>query len=395
MQIRAGMCFGALLALAGVMSTYGGCMASGKVLLKTDFEIYPADTGWEYSGENPRALWITGGRSGRCLVASQGMWESPLIPVAPFEYYRVTFYSKAEGRAYWAAVYYDATGEPLVADHYWGIDQSDGWLKNEFCTRARVNATHLRLRFQPLNDKRLCFDNVKVEAISRLDVAKWADAVYGTIPPVNYEPYPDRWKYLPRTMDRLRTGKTLRVVMLGDSIMNDTGNSPWDVLVERLYPGSRIEVVNSVRGATGTPYYRNEGRVKEFVLDFEPDLLVIGGISNGSVDATRSVIQQVRAVIDPEIIVTTEAVCRGLDPTTNSNWRFEVNPRGTSYRDKLVVMARQERVEYLDFTGPWGRYIGQSGRPLDWFQRDETHANLRGAIVLAKILEAYFAPKQR
>lgn len=370
-------------------------MASGDVLLRTDFETYPVDAGWEYSGENPQASWIDGGRSGRCVAIGQGTWESPLIPVQPFHYYKVTFYSRAEGRAYWAAVYYDARGEPLVADHYWGVDESGGWLKNVFCTRARVNATHVRLRFQPLNDKLLSFDDVKVETIGRADAAKWADSIYETIPPVNYEPYPNRWKHLPRTMARLRNGKTLRVVMLGDSIMNDTGNSPWDVLVERMYPGSNIEVVNSVRGGTGTSYYQDEGRVKEHILDFEPDLLVIGGISNGSVNDTRSVIQQVRAVIDPEIIVATGAVCTGLDPATNSDWRFEVNPRGSSYRSRLLLMARQGKVEYLDFTGPWGRYIEESGRPLSWFQRDETHANLRGAIVLAKILEAYFAPKDR
>ena len=291
------------------------CGSQEAVLLTTDFESDPLASGWIFDGDNAKATWVDQGRNGgKCISLAEGFWESAPIPVTPYQYYKVTFHSKAEGRGYWAAINYDADGKALDADHHWGVDPSEDWLETTYCTRAKADAASIRFRFQPREEKRLTVDDVKVETVSREDVAKWADEVYATIPPVNIQPPENRWQFLPRTMQKLREGGTIRVVMLGDSIMNDTGNSPFDVLLERLYPRAHIEVITSVRGGTGTSYYKGENLVKQYVLDYNPDFLIIGGISNGRAEATRSVIQQVRAVIDPEIMVTTGAVCTGMDP---------------------------------------------------------------------------------
>jgi lysophospholipase L1-like esterase len=57
-------------------------------------------------------------------------------------------------------------------------------------------------------------------------------------------------------------------------------------------------------------------------------------------------------------------------------------------------MAAEEKVEFFDFEGMWGRYIQGCGKPYAWFLRDPVHANTRGMQVLGRILEAYFAPRQ-
>ncbi len=97
---------------------------------------------------------------------------------------------------------------------------------------------------------------------------------YAEIPPVTYRPPADRWAELPITASILGKGEgTLRVVMLGDSIVNDTSRSRWDDLLRASYPKCRIVRTTCVRGGTGCWWYKEPGRVKRYVLDHNPDLL--------------------------------------------------------------------------------------------------------------------------
>jgi len=220
------------------------------------------------------------------------------------------------------------------------------------------------------------------------------DAVYATIPPLEYQPPADRWKYLPNTLRRLQEGGTLRIVMLGDSIVNDTSHSQFEKLLERRYPKCQVVKVTSVRGSTGCWWYKEENRVKQWVLDHKPDLVLIGGISQrDDVDSIREVIRQVRAGCRAEILVMTGAF-GSVDPRDDKQWHYAIDPKGMDYRARLLRMAAEEKVEFLDMTGPWGQYIRASGKPLDWFKRDPVHANDRGFQVLGRILERYLAPKR-
>ncbi len=81
------------------------------------------------------------------------------------------------------------------------------------------------------------------------------ERVYSQIPPVRYSPPSNRWKNLARTRDRLLEGGTLHVVMLGDSIVNDTSRSCWNLLLEKSFPACNVEKVTSVRGSTGCWWY--------------------------------------------------------------------------------------------------------------------------------------------
>ena len=202
-------------------------------------------------------------------------------------------------------------------------------------------------------------------------------------------------------MEALRSGRPLRVVMLGDSIVNDTSNSAWDVLLERLYPKARIEIITSVRGGTGCQYYRQENRVEEYVIRHKPDLLVIGGISNGfDVEAIRSVIQQVRRRISPEILVLSDPVGVYGDPRAWPSMMIEPGKRGDETRKHLAAigpyrlglreMAGEEAVEYFDIATIWDACIAHCGKPYEHYLRDPVHANERGRQILARMLVGFF-----
>ena len=58
--------------------------------------------------------------------------------------------------------------------------------------------------------------------------------------------------------------------------------------------------------------------------------------------------------------------------------------------EKLAV---EERVEFLPLRRLWNEYLAAQQHDVTWFMRDVTHANVRGAQVVARLLESYFAPK--
>ncbi len=217
---------------------------------------------------------------------------------------------------------------------------------------------------------------------------KMIDDVYSKMTPLKYEPAKDRWKSLPITAKILGKSKgELRVVMLGDSIVNDTSRSLWDQLVQRRHPDNKITKITCVRGSTGCWWYKEEGRVKRYVLDHEPDLLIIGGISQrNDLDSIRSVIKQVRAARECDILLMSGAFGR-VDPGKEGQWSYEIKP--DTYRAHLQKLAKEMDCAFLDMRAHWGKYIRESKKDLDWFKRDVVHANQRGEQIIGRILAGY------
>lgn len=216
---------------------------------------------------------------------------------------------------------------------------------------------------------------------------------YAEIPKVTFQPEASRWAHLPKTMEKLRAGKKLRVVMLGDSIINDTARSDWERLVEREYPGAKIEKIVSVRGSTGCWFYREPPRVEVFVTDHQPDLVIIGGISqHDDIEAIRDVIGQIRAKCDAEILLMSGPF-GPRDPQEAAYWQEIQQPKADSYRAMLPQLAAELGAEYFDMQKAWAEYIRASGRETKSFKRDVYHANPQGEQILARILERYFAKK--
>ncbi len=219
---------------------------------------------------------------------------------------------------------------------------------------------------------------------------------YAEMPPVQYAPPADRWDHLPKTKDRLLGGGRLHVVMLGDSIVNDTSRSGWDLLVMRRHPTCWIEKVTSVRGSTGCWWYKEPGRVKEYVLDYRPDLVIIGGISQrNDISSIRDVIRQIRGTSQADILLMTGAFGQ-TDPRDERSWQTISDPNHyTQYRKGLEDLAQETGSAFLDMEAAWARYIRQSGKALDWFKRDPIHANERGEQILGRILASYLSNPPR
>ena len=213
---------------------------------------------------------------------------------------------------------------------------------------------------------------------------------YAEIPPVQYSPPAERWDKLPKTGKLLMEGGTLHVVMLGDSIVNDTSRSCWDFIVERRQPKCRIEKITCVRGSTGCWWYKEPGRVQKYVLDHKPDLVMIGGISHrDDVESIREVIRQIQAAAQPDILLMTGAF-GSADPLAKG-FLNENGVHSTPYNKGLEKLAGEVGAAFLDMEAAWAKYIRESGRQLDSFKRDPVHANPQGEQILGHILANYLS----
>jgi lysophospholipase L1-like esterase len=227
------------------------------------------------------------------------------------------------------------------------------------------------------------------------------DKIYAGLEPVKYQPPADRWKNIPKTMRTLNEGPNLTIVSLGDSLVNDTCSSSFQLLIERMYPKCKVKNVVSVRGGGGCQFYKIDNNVQEYVLRHKPDLLIIGGISNGGKDAkdaaenVREVIRQVKTALpDTEFLLMTGPFGLIQDPRQIENWKEFVTPDGTDPRSCLMKVAVEEKADFIDMHGIVGRYVLESRFPVRSFQRDHIHANWRGMQVLGRIIEKYFEPKK-
>ncbi len=218
-----------------------------------------------------------------------------------------------------------------------------------------------------------------------------AICVYAWMPPVDYQPPSDRWQNLPRTHEILTHGGVLRVVMLGDSIMKDTSRSAWDLEFDRENPKVTIEKFTSVNHRTGCGSYREPGNVEKYVLDHRPDLVIIGGISNGAADNVRAVVEQIRARSQADILLMTGAFGERCDPTHGKDWRNE-HPDDIAYARQLAEVADDMHCGFLDLQAAWGEYVLAAGEPLDYWKRDAVHASAAGEQIMGHILIRYLTP---
>ncbi len=219
-----------------------------------------------------------------------------------------------------------------------------------------------------------------------------ADKAYSQIQPVKFAAPTGRWKNLPRTKRLLAEGGTLHIVMLGDSIVNDTSRSAWDLVLQRRYPACKIEKITSVRGSTGCWWYKESDRVQKYVHDHNPDLVIIGGISQrDDTESIAEVIRQIRAASHPDFLLMTGAF-GNVNPKDDNQWRRISEPQHHSnYRKNLEKLAREVNAAFFDMELAWAQYIRQSDKDLDWFKRDVVHANERGEQIIGRILAQYLS----
>jgi hypothetical protein len=228
------------------------------------------------------------------------------------------------------------------------------------------------------------------DAFAGMSQLEKIDAIYATMGPVVYNPPAGRFVNIPVTMNRLHNGGELRMVLLGDSIMGNTSGSSFELLMMRDYPKCNVIKIASLRSGTGCTYYKEENRVQSYVLDYKPDILVIGGISNGDAESVRTVIRQVRAQKpDTEVLLLTPVFGAYRDEQINT-FTYEIDTKTSNYRFNLQKIANEEKCAFFDMNGPLWKYIKESGNTPGWYMADNTHANSRGCQIIGRLLEVWF-----
>ena len=204
-------------------------------------------------------------------------------------------------------------------------------------------------------------------------------------------PKPD-WTHLLRTRRILIEGGELRLLAMGDSIVNDTMRSGWVAKLREAYPKANIRATVYVRGGGGCHHYKEEERIARNVVPRKPDLVFIGGISQRGIEDIRDVIRQLHAAV-PEVEILLATGTFGTTDPRDADGLANAAHSGTGpYGAALKQLAAEERCAYLDMTTPWAEYIRSAKVHPHVFYRDPVHANEYGEQILSKILMAFFRP---
>ena len=434
----------AALGLAGIV-----CLAAVPVAQAADyvpmtsFATDPTAAGWSKSGG-------TAGWSGAALTSGNDGWYSPVFAPTPGSYYKVQYDALLSGTGTGqfgtffgnAAATYDrepltnglyrktSTGAnvvngQLLADNYTVIKPAAaGWSPITEFTRVPVNATQSFAYFGA-NTTGASIDNVRISPATHAEVLAWADNMYNntaTFPTkLAYTPPLNRYANMPKTETILKNRQTLNVVMLGDSIMGDTENGGFDVMIERNYPGSNV-VVNSAVGhgtgmydwlhATDAQFATSDKhmglKLREAVYDRNADLVILGGISNGgaaNLAATLTIVQALKAQGTEVLINTGMFGSYGNVPlpstfvgTIDGITRDTDSDPSLPYRNSMFNLAKDEGVAFFDTYGAWGTYlkeltaVGTGKTESDYYRDFWTHANTPGKDMIGRLYEGYFTP---
>jgi len=220
-------------------------------------------------------------------------------------------------------------------------------------------------------------------------------AIREVMPAGEFDPPANDWRHLERTRRLLEQGGEFHLLALGDSIVNDTMRSGWIALLREAYPQADIRATVFVRGGGGCHHYRENGRIEQHVLPRRPDLVLIGGISQGgNFDAIREVVAQIRDGLPECEFLFTSGTFGSVDPRDDEAMAAAGHSGTGDYGHGLAALADELDAAYLDMTTPWMQYIQSSGVHPHLFYRDRVHANARGEQILARILMTWWAPGQ-
>jgi hypothetical protein len=360
-------------AAAATIDGGGGATTLSRIVGAWDFEPAEDLDGWTGVPDCQKAL------SGRCALTndSSGQISYSIPGYVAMTPYRISFW---------------ATGNGAV---FGQIFDSSLW--NRFSFVFRVLGTSCTFSLYAASTAPVYIDKVTLEAVTWREQVAYSDGVMdelgGEVPDQTDE---TRFRYLPQTMDRLRQGVPLRMLFLGDSLCNDTFTGQWEALIRRGFPNAQITPLISVRGSTGVIWYAQDNRLADYVYQQKPDMIYIGGISNGvDESAWHSVIDQIRANLPAaEILVGSSASAVCNDPDSS----VVVSRVARDTKVAFLDSARYFR-KVLDDLGiacySGGQYCG-TGDNWPILGRDATvHQNNRGSEVLARIYATFFTGKPR
>lgn len=216
-------------------------------------------------------------------------------------------------------------------------------------------------------------------------------AIQAEMVPGQFTPPPHDWAPLARTRRLLTEGGDLRLLALGDSIVNDTMRSGWVALLQAEYPRARIEAKVYVRGGGGCQHYKEERRIARWVAPWRPGVVYIGGISQADIESVREVIGQLRAELPEVEILLATGTFGTTDPRDPAALAAAKYSGTGAWGEALSALAREMGCAYLDMTTPWAEYLCSTGVHPHLFYRDRVHANEFGEQILARIMMAFWS----
>jgi len=363
------------------------------MLYRHEGEIHDQTIGWSFTpAANPGGE--TYNPAEGYYPDKGGKWAGPLVaaPEGEFRFFRFRFTARAPKGGYWGIMFYDGQGQALVSDIYSSVYPDTADVTYEVTYYGREGAVGFCPFFQ--SPGVIETSQLEISRIDAFEAADWCDRLYATLPPIPASLSSSSLMRLPKTRTALHEGAPWRVVMLGDSIINDTFNSNFQALVKRMVPQSDMRFLCSVRGSTGCWHYQDPQQFKAYVEDLRPDLLMIGGISHKEdLSAIREVIRLTRKSLGCEILL--------LSGPLGGDWRVHdaAHPEqalGTQewaaipFMDRQRGLAEECSVEFLDLGALWNRYLAESQSPREWFHRDPVHGNDRGKQVVGRFLATAF-----
>lgn len=338
-----------------------------------------------------------------------GRIESPEFALDKREgenaYYMLTFEARGAEDGYWWVDWFDREGK-MLPDVNSQVEKSAEWRAYRVVAPAGPEAVRAKLAF--VSKSGVEVRNVSMRRIGVKEAAAWCEELYAGLPQLSGEAPAGAWDRLPRTKAALAgKAKKLKVVLLGDSIINDSYCGLLGALVQNEFPETEITFQLSVRGSTGCWHYRDEKNFEEYVGRHKPDLVIIGGISNYNPPKSTPTLKDAE-----EAMVEVIGRCRAIGAevavaSPSPSYEFRESAEAKEFDLALTrdveggahkylfwgyerAAAERAGAQFWDLTtGPCGA-IARSGKPLWWFKRDGAHSNDRGKQLIAQAYKAIF-----
>ena len=307
-------------------------------------------------------------------------------------FYRLTFTAQAAVQGYWWVDFYDKDGK-MLPDINSALYASEKEILQDGVFMADPRAFFAGVSVR----------DIRLEPITSADAADWCDRLYATLPQKPFQISEDAFALLPKTKAALNNGTPWRILLLGDSLVNDTWCSNFQALVMRDFPNANPDFMISVRGSTGAEYYHVPEHFQEYVGQFNPDLVMIGGISNyhlsqgqGPEDRVNNLVAligQCRAAGAEVVLMSPPLSWKwrpGKDPAAwSENW---INSKGNAVYDRSYQReaVKQTGIAYWDVTTVPCQLVADCPQPSSWFSRDIVHNNDRGKQLIGRNLAAWF-----
>jgi len=201
--------------------------------------------------------------------------------------------------------------------------------------------------------------------------------------------------HLRNTRAKLLHGDRVRIVAFGDSITagGDATTSDlvfwqrWASGIQGKYPKARIETVNGATGGDST--VQGLARVREKVIDAQPDLVLIGfGMNDhnvNSVPVDRFVLNLKELIGDIRAATQAEIVLFSAFPP-NPKWKFGSHHM-QDYAEATERVAKETACAYADVFNNW-QAIAARKKPEDLLGNNINHPNDYGHWIYYQVLTA-------